>query len=47
VLFAVAGWFALTGAILSTPDGSAWTNLTANLPESNRTLLPAHGVLVI
>lgn len=46
-LFAIGGGFGLTGVILSTPDGTTWTNLTALLPESNKTLLPAHGVLVI
>jgi len=34
----------LTGAIVSTDDGTTWSNLTPQLPEATRTLLPIVGV---
>jgi hypothetical protein len=43
-LFGVAGGFGLTGAIVRTPDGTTWTDLTGQLPEDDRTLLPVVGV---
>lgn len=45
VLFAVGGGKLLAGALVSTPDGTTWTNLTAQLPETDRTLLPMAGAV--
>jgi hypothetical protein len=41
-LFAIGGGQHLTAAVLST-DGSVWTDLTAQLPETDKTALPAFG----
>lgn len=47
-LFAVAGGMGRTGAIQRSDDGGAtWLDLTAQLPESNKTLLPIVGIEVI
>ena len=46
-LFAIGGGAGLTAAILSTPDGTTWTDLTAQLPDSGETALPAFGVVVM
>lgn len=46
VLFAIGGGFHLTSALLSTTTGASWTNITANLPETDHTLLPLFGVVV-
>jgi hypothetical protein len=46
-LFALAGGLSLSGALVRTEDGATWTDLTANLPESTRTLLPIVGVEVL
>lgn len=45
-LFAVGGGLSLTAAILRTQNGASWTNLTAELPDTSETALPAVGVLV-
>ena len=47
LLFAAGGGNLLAAAILSTPDGTTWTDLTAELPENNKTLLPVFGVDVL
>lgn len=46
-LFALGGGFGLTGALLNTLDGITWTNLTAQIPETTETALPAFGVVVL
>lgn len=46
-LFAVGGGLGLTAAVVSTADGVTWTDLTAELPESDKTALPAVGVVVM
>ena len=46
-LFAFGGGCSLSAAILSTPDGTTWTNLTAELPDTTETLLPVIGVEVL
>lgn len=46
VLYAIGGGLGLTAAILSTTDGTTWTDLTANLPDTGETALPAFGVVV-
>jgi hypothetical protein len=45
-LFAIGGGAHLTAAILRTPDGTTWTDLTAQLPDNDKTALPVAGVLV-
>ena len=45
-LFAIGGGAHLTVAILRTPDGTTWTDLTAELPDPEKTALPAVGALV-
>lgn len=46
-LFAVGGGLGLAAAILSSDDGVTWTDLTAQLPETDKTALPAIGVVVL
>lgn len=46
LLYAIGGGSALTAAILRTPDGTTWTNLTAQLPDTLETALPVFGVVV-
>lgn len=46
-LYAIGGGLGLTAAILATDDGAAWLDLTAQLPETDRTALPAVGVVVL
>ncbi len=46
-LFAIGGGGLMTGAIVRTDDGTTWTNLTAQLPESDKTLLPIYGVEIL
>lgn len=46
-IYAIGGGKLLVGAILSSADGTTWTNLTSVLPETNRTLLPVFGTIVI
>lgn len=46
ILFAVGGGMSLTGAIVTTPDGTTWTDRTANLPETGHTMLPMIGTEV-
>lgn len=45
-LFAIGGGAGLTAAILRTPDGTTWTDLTAELPDQDKTALPAVAALV-
>ena len=45
-LFAVGGGAHLTAAILRTPDGTTWTDLTDELPDTDKTALPAVATLV-
>lgn len=45
-LFAIGGGAHLTAAILRTPDGMTWTNLTIELPDTDKTALPAAATLV-
>jgi len=47
LLFAVGGGMGLTGALVSTLDGNTWTDKTAYLPETDKTLLPIYGVEVL
>jgi|GEM_PF-5363352 len=46
VLYAIGGGMGLTAAILSTVNGTSWTNLTAQLPDTGETALPVFGVVV-
>jgi len=46
-LLAVGGGLGLTAAIVTTDDGATWLDLTPQLPETDRTALPAVGVLVL
>jgi hypothetical protein len=46
-LLAVGGGLGLTAAIITTDDGATWLDLTPQLPETDRTALPAVGVLVL
>lgn len=48
-LFAIGGGMDATGALLSTPDGTTWTSLTAQLAsvEGSKTLLPIYGVEIL
>jgi len=45
-LYAIGGGLGLTAAIVASDDGITWTNLTPQLPETDRTLTPAFGVVV-
>lgn len=45
-LFAIGGDVHLTAAVVRTDDGTTWTDLTAELPDTDKTALPAVGVLV-
>jgi hypothetical protein len=45
-LYAFGGGKLLAAAIVSTLDGITWTNLSAELPETDTTLLPLFGVVV-
>jgi hypothetical protein len=47
MLYAIGGGLGLTAAIVGTFDGVAWLNLTAQLPETDRTALPAVAVVVL
>jgi hypothetical protein len=44
-LFAIGGTGHLTAAIVRTDDGTTWTDLTAEIPETGKTMLPAVAVL--
>jgi len=49
-LYAFGGGLGLAAYIVATDDGSAWANLTAQLPaepDGLRTALPAVGVVVL
>lgn len=46
MLYAIGGGLGLTAAIVGTVDGVAWVDLTPQLPEANRTAVPAVGVVV-
>lgn len=46
-LFAVGGGLHRTAALVSTEDGVTWTDLTTQLPEDDKTALPAIGVVVL
>lgn len=49
-LYAIGGGKLLAGVILSSATGAAspaWTNLTAQLPETTETLLPLFGTVII
>lgn len=45
-LFAVGGGKPHVGVLLSTATGTSWTDLTAELPENDETLLPMFGCVV-
>lgn len=45
-LFAIGGGGHLTAAILRSSDGAVWTDLTSELPDADKTALPAAAVLV-
>jgi hypothetical protein len=45
-LFAIGGGAHLTAAFLRTGDGTTWTDLTLELPDTDKTALPAAAVLV-
>jgi len=45
-LFAIGGGAHLTAAILRSADGGTWTDLTIELPDSDKTALPAVAALV-
>jgi hypothetical protein len=45
-LFAVGGGTARTAALVRTPDGTTWTNLTGFLPDTTETFVPVFGVMV-
>lgn len=45
-LYALGGGLGLTAAIVASDDGVTWTDLTPQLPETDKTLAPAAGVLV-
>jgi len=47
MLYAIGGGLGLTAAIVGTFDGVAWLNLTPQLPETDRTALPAVAVVVL
>jgi len=44
-LFAIGGTGHLTAAVVRTANGTTWTDLTAEIPESGKTMLPAVAVL--
>lgn len=46
-LYAFGGGNLLSGVILSTSNGTLWTDLTAELPESDTTFLPMFGAVVV
>lgn len=46
-LTAVGGGLGLTAAVVTTDDGVSWLDLTPQLPETDRTALPAVGVVVL
>jgi hypothetical protein len=46
-LYAIGGGLGLTAAIVATQDGASWIDLTPQLPETDRTALPAVGVVVL
>jgi hypothetical protein len=47
MLYAIGGGLGLTAAIVGTEDGAAWIDLTPQLPEADRTAVPAVGVVVL
>lgn len=46
-LYAFGGGNLLAATILSTSNGTSWTDLTDELPETDETLLPMFGVVVL
>jgi hypothetical protein len=46
-LFAIGGGPSLAIQLLSTQDGSLWTDLTPQIPDTTETALPAFGVVVL
>lgn len=46
VLYAVGSRHSLSGAVLTSANGTSWTDRTANLPGTVRSLVPAVGTLI-
>jgi hypothetical protein len=46
-LYAIGGGLGLTAALVATDDGASWLDLTPQLPETDRTAVPAVGVVVL